>query len=279
MLGGKAVGDPDGLLHVAHTHKHGVGHRLGQMLGARGELRLPGDLFPHRRDQSVRIAEQDHDAACTMLRLGKKIGGHPGRIRLGVGDHQHLAGTGEQVDSDPAEDLALGLDDIGVAGAEDLGHGTDRPGAVGQRGDRLRSADTVNLCGPAEIERREQGGGDASIRGGGRHGDDFGNPGGLCKTARHDGAGNKGSRPPGDVEADPGKRVETLSDESPLGVLHRPVFAEALFCKRGHVCNGCRKGLLHVRSERGAGFFYLCGSHTDPGRRQSGAAELRGIIE
>ena len=53
-------------------------------------------------------------------------------ISLGPGDH---------VDADHAVELALGLGDPGVAGAGDHVDRRDPPGAIGERGDRLRAAD------------------------------------------------------------------------------------------------------------------------------------------
>ena len=149
MLGREAVGDFHGLIQIADADEYGVCHRLGQMLGARGERRLAGDLLLHRGDELVRIAEQNDDTADAVFGLSEKIRGHPDRVGLGVGDHQNLAGPGKQVDADPPEYLALRLDDVGVARAEDLGHGADRLGSVGQGGDRLGATDTINLGGTA----------------------------------------------------------------------------------------------------------------------------------
>jgi hypothetical protein len=54
-------------------------------------------------------------------------------------------GTGDHVDADLAEHLALGGGDIGIAGADDLGDRRDGVGAIGQRGHGLRAADAVDL--------------------------------------------------------------------------------------------------------------------------------------
>ena len=58
----------------------------------------------------------------------------------------HLRRAGHHVDADLAEHLALGGGDIGVAGADDLGDRRDGLGAVGERGDRLRAADAIDLA-------------------------------------------------------------------------------------------------------------------------------------
>ena len=68
-----------------------------------------------------------------------------------VGDDQHFRRAGDHVDADRAEHLALGGRDIGVAGPDDLGDRPDRLGAIGERGDRLRAADAVDLRHAGEI--------------------------------------------------------------------------------------------------------------------------------
>ena len=64
-------------------------------------------------------------------------------------------GPGDHVDADLAEHQPLGRGDIGVAGADDLGHRRDGRGAVGQRRHRLRAADAVDLGDAAELRRRQ----------------------------------------------------------------------------------------------------------------------------
>ena len=71
----------------------------------------------------------------------------------GVGEHHHLGGAGDAVDADAAEHLALGLGDIGVAGADDAVHRGDGGGAVGQRRHRLRAADAVDFGHPGAARR------------------------------------------------------------------------------------------------------------------------------
>ena len=91
---------------------------------------------------------------------------------LRVRQHHQLAGPGQRLDADLAEQAALGLLDVDVARADDQVDLGDRLGTQRQRGDRLRSADGVHLLdaraahtppapcgragrrGPAESRRR-----------------------------------------------------------------------------------------------------------------------------
>ena len=90
-----------------------------------------------------------------VLGLGEKIGGDPGGVVVLVGDDHHLGGSGDHVDADLAEHLALGGRHIGVAGTHDLDHGGDRLGAIGKRRDRLRAADAIDLIDAGKLRRHE----------------------------------------------------------------------------------------------------------------------------
>ncbi len=90
-----------------------------------------------------------------MLGLGQQIGGDPGGIDAVVGADDQLGGAGDRIDADVAEHQALGRGDVGVSGADDLVDARDALGAVGQRGDRLRTADDEH-AGDAGEARRQQ---------------------------------------------------------------------------------------------------------------------------
>ena len=80
-----------------------------------------------------------------MLGLGEQVGGDEGGIGGAVGEHDDLRGAGDHVDADDAEHAPLGRRHIGVAGADDLADRRDGRRAIGERGDRLRAADAVDL--------------------------------------------------------------------------------------------------------------------------------------
>ena len=78
-----------------------------------------------------------------MLGLAEEVGGDHLDVRGVVGDHQDLGRPGEEVDADAAEELALRLGDVGVAG-----HGPTSPAILISTSKKLAEAL------PAEIERQ-----------------------------------------------------------------------------------------------------------------------------
>ena len=106
-----------------------------------------------------------------MLGLGEEIGGDEGRVGGGVGEHDDFGRAGDHVDADEAEHAALGGGDIGVARPDDLGDRRDGRGAVGERGDRLRAADAIDLGDAGEPRRREHQRIDPAVRRRNRHHD------------------------------------------------------------------------------------------------------------
>ena len=76
-----------------------------------------------------------------MLGLAEQVGGDELGVGLVVGDHRDLGRAGEQVDPDAPEQLALGLGDVGVAGADDMSTGGSPLEAEGHRGERLHAAE------------------------------------------------------------------------------------------------------------------------------------------
>ena len=95
-----------------------------------------------------------------MLGLAEQIGGDERRIGAVVGDDQDLGRPGGQVDADHAEQLALCLGDVGIAGAGDHVHGAHADAAVCHGAEGLYAADGVDLVGPGlgqgiERERKD----------------------------------------------------------------------------------------------------------------------------
>jgi len=68
-----------------------------------------------------------------VLGLGEEIHGEPLGRRCAIADDQDLRGTGEHVDTDFAEHLALRLRDVHIAGANDLVHARNGFGAIRKR--------------------------------------------------------------------------------------------------------------------------------------------------
>ena len=100
------------------------------------------------------VGDQDGLRRLVVLGLGEQVDGDAARVVRGVGEDHDFRRAGDAVDADPAEHLALGLGDIGVAGADDAVHRRDglRCPRPGRR--RLRAADAVDLRRPRRDARR-----------------------------------------------------------------------------------------------------------------------------
>jgi hypothetical protein len=90
-----------------------------------------------------------------MLGLRQKISRDPVRVAAAVGKHQHLGRPGNHINTNLAEHEALRRRHIGIAGTDDLRDRCDGLGAVRERGDRLRTADAVDLVDAGELRGRE----------------------------------------------------------------------------------------------------------------------------
>ena len=77
-------------------------------------------------------------------------------IGVVVGDDEDLRRSGEQVDADLAEQLTLGLGDVGVARSGEEVDPLDRLCAEGQRHDGLDPAEQVDLVGARKVHRRDR---------------------------------------------------------------------------------------------------------------------------
>ena len=140
--------------------------RSGQATTATLSCAMPSSAASRSTSARHRLAERAADVgqarhgAGAVLGLGEQVGGQPRRLARLVGDHEHLAGAGQAVDGDLAHDLALGLGDVGVAGADDDVAARHGGGAEGHGGDRLGAADREQV-GDAE---QSAGGGDPGGR-------------------------------------------------------------------------------------------------------------------
>ena len=168
--------------------------------------RLPGDPFAG--------GDQHGRGVRAVLGLAEQVDGDDERVGVLVGDDQDLGRTGEQVDADLAEQLPLGLGDVGVAGTGEQVDPADRLGAEGQRRDRLHAAEQVDLVGAGEVHRRDGRGRDLAAdrrRAGGdpsarrrpwrsrsscapRRSAGSGRPGRTRRTPRSGGASGRGRR-------------------------------------------------------------------------------------
>ena len=140
-----------------------------------------------------------------MLGLAEQVGGahfHVGGI---VGNDQGFSRSGQQVDADAAEQLALGLRHIGVAGADQHIDRRDRRGAECHRRDCLHAAEQIDLIRPAERHRRHRGSRRHAVQRR-RAGDDAGNAGHFRGQHAHVRRGDHRVAPARHVAADAADR-------------------------------------------------------------------------
>jgi len=114
------------------------------------------------------------------------------------------------VDRDAPVHAPLGQHDEYVAGAKDLVYPSDGGGAVGQRGDRLRSADGVDLVDAGDVRRRQDRVVHLAATGRAGH-DDLGDAGHSSRDCCHQERGRIGRAPVGRIDADAFQRPHQLS--------------------------------------------------------------------
>ena len=117
------------------------------------QLKFAFDRALDRAGELLVVGDEDRLCAGVMFGLRQKIGGDPIRIAGPVGEDQNLGRSGDHVDTDLAENDALGRGDVGIARADDLGDRSDGRGAIGQRRDRLGAADAIDFVDAGQLCR------------------------------------------------------------------------------------------------------------------------------
>ena len=154
MFGGDAVGECGGLVPVADQDDGAMAapalagdRRAGQVLSASAAaLATAGP--------KVGVVGDEHGLRLlVMFGLGQQVEGEMRRVIFASAMISDFRGAGDGIDPDLAENLALGLGDIGIAGADDGSTGAISGGAIGERGHRLRAADAVNLVDAGAARR------------------------------------------------------------------------------------------------------------------------------
>ena len=146
MFGSEAVGQRHRLIPVAHQHHRAMRGPTGRgngpaRQGQKGGLNSRGD----GGGEACIIGDEDALRRLVMLGLGQQIHRDMGGVVIGIGQHHHLGRAGDAVDAHAAKDLALGLGDIGIAGADNTVHRGDALGAPGHGGYCLGAADAEHL--------------------------------------------------------------------------------------------------------------------------------------
>ena len=152
-----------------------------------------------------------------MLRLPQQVGGDDAGAGGFVGDHEYLRRAGKQVYADPPEELALGLGDVGVAGAHDHVHGLeaiDRP--EGHRRHRLHTAYGVDLVRPRQAHGVDGGSVHTVLPARGAHGDDPADPCDPGGKHAHEGRGDEPVAPARHVGPDGPHRHVAVTERDAL---------------------------------------------------------------
>jgi hypothetical protein len=186
--------------------------------GRSGEIRgrqVDQDLVDQRHDpagEGFERGDQHRRGVGAVLGLAQQVNCHDERVGVLVGDHQDLGRAGQQVDTDLAEQLPLGLGDVGVARAGQQVDLSDRLGPDRHRGDGLRAAEQEDLVRAGEVQGCDGLGGDLSAdrRGAGRYPRNAGDFGG---DDRHVGRGDQGIAAAGDVGSRGRDRYVLLPEE------------------------------------------------------------------
>lgn len=157
MLGGEVVGDAPHLVGVVAGHDPAVVAPRGPGQVVRGHPRQqPVDHVEHRPSQRGGGGDEHGGGVRAVLGLRQQVDGDGERVGGVVGDDQDLGRPGEQVDADLAEQLPLGLGDVGVARPGQHVDRGDRVGAQRHRRDRLDPAQDVDLVGAGQRHRGDR---------------------------------------------------------------------------------------------------------------------------
>ena len=280
MLGRDPIGDRAGLVQVAHPDQRAArAERRGDDVLARHRRQLPRHACRDRVEE-VRIGrDEDRLRVLVVLGLREKIHRDPVRVGARVGDDENFRRPGNHVDTDRAEDPALSRCNIGIARADDLVDGGNRPRAVGERRDRLRAADREG----ARDARKMRGGEDQRIPRPVRHGrnhDDLGHARDLGRQRVHQHRRRVRSLAARNVQPHAVERGDLLPQARAVSLGHRPRLAPLPFVKRADTlrCRHERVALPGRQAfERGTAFGR--GKLERGDAHRADAIEARGVFE
>ena len=118
VLVGGVVGQGDGLVVVGGDRDPAVlAPGLPGDVGGRPAVEQVVDLLGHGGGDALADGDHAGRGGRPVLGLAEQVGRDEPWVGRLVGDHQHLGRAGQQIDADAAEQLALGLGHVGVAGA------------------------------------------------------------------------------------------------------------------------------------------------------------------
>ena len=109
------------------------------------QWQLPFQLCRHRFRQRHIVADQHGGCQTVMFGLRKQVCRHMARLCLPVGHNEDLARPGDHIDRHPAINLLLGGSHINIARTDNLVHRRHAFRTIGERGDRLRTAQLEDI--------------------------------------------------------------------------------------------------------------------------------------
>ena len=214
-----------------------------------------------------------------MLGLAEQVGGDPRRVAGAVCQHENFRRACDHINADLTEHLPLCRGHVDIAGADDLIHGGDALGAVGEGCHGLCAARFKN-----QINARNDGGGQnrgvhlAVPSRGGRH-DDLPDARDLGGNDVHQHGGRVRRRAARHVDARALDGGVLLPQHDAGLVVDHKVFVQLLFMEVADVLGGH----LQRRDELGIGLFqlgkgFLNFGLTDPHVGQLGVVEFGGVL-
>lgn len=212
-----------------------------------------------------------------MFGLRHQVGGRPVRLGGFIGDDQELAWSGQEVNSDLAEQSAFGGDYVGVARSEDFADRANGRCSASHGRNSLGAANSVNFRSAGKIKRIEEGGMDCAIRVARRAGDNFRATGNLRQCDGHQSRRNEWGAASGNVEADSGKWIKFLSNECLMGIPHLPVFSSGDSAESSNVGGGGADGSFDGNGDFSR-FVNLCVRHSKRCRSEFGAVKFLGEL-
>ena len=278
MLTRKVVHGIGSLMQVAHEHELGVDQRSVDDLAAAGGRERVLECGADAVDQSGVGCHEEGSCLGIVLGLSYEVERGEARVHISVGDDRQLGRPRQPVDPDEARHLALGLGDVGVAGADDAVDPRDRLRPVGHGPHGLSAARLRHMCGAGPLSRVKDGRRDRAVGLRWRAKDDLFNPGhdrghdGHADRRRINGAAAR------HVAADARERPHDLA-EPDAGARFPPLMGQLAGMKLSKAFYQLVQGSLQSWRRGRHGQRHLLFGHQDAGPAEVAAVEPQGQLD
>ncbi len=220
MLGGVGVGDEGRFFNLLDDRYSARLQRLLHISAPLQNRTLSLKLLLQLFDPPIGIGTDEHHhrlAVRAMLRLAEEVGSDESRVGAGGGDHHHFARTGGHVDrARSLSNLGFRFRDEAIARTEDLVDSPDRLRSIGERPDRLGSADFIHRIHAAEFGGIQDRRMDLPFPVRRSAEDDLPAAGDLRRKGQHQDGGKERSGAAGDVQPHPADRDDLSLQGHPL---------------------------------------------------------------